>query len=250
MSFWISEMDQRYTVEFKASDVAQLLFLNLIWSPIAWWVYTDAKKAAQTASPAKSFSKVLDIAFFALLCFFVMSNSSHVIVNRINGKLMGKDYIKEVLVNDPTHGMSVGYLLIYWYDEYLGHLGMMAPLFLGQCILLYFQLHTPQEFKQVPLVEKILFFILGAGNGLYNSYSLVEGQANIPLLVMHLLLLVTLIALLISKKYPFKSHPIMWFLFLQIAGFVIYSIIWIALTGLKPYYPFTYQPSELNKPWF
>ncbi len=45
VSFWISEMNQKYTVEFKASDISQLFILNLVWPLIAWWVYRDSKKS-------------------------------------------------------------------------------------------------------------------------------------------------------------------------------------------------------------
>ena len=93
-------------------------------------------------------------------------------------------------------------------------------------------------------------FILGLFNGIINSYSLMEGQSNIILLSLHLLLLSIILWLIWQKTLSIKNHPIFLFLFLQIIGFIGYSIVWIILTGLKPYYPFTFQPSELEKSWF
>jgi uncharacterized integral membrane protein len=242
-------MNQKYTVEFKASDVSQLLFLNLLWPIIAWWVYRDSKKAIFDHNPKYNYKMIWDYIFLILIFFFIVSNTCHVVVNRINGTLLYQEYIRDVILFDPEHGMSAGYLLIYYYDEYLGHLGMMAPLFFGQLVIFRNQLKNPQYLKDIHLIELMLLVILAIGGGLFNSYSLMEGQSNIPLLVLHLLIIPLFLWLLFGKKFKFKENPMFLFFLLQTVGFLIYSIIWIAMTGLKPYYPFTYQPSELNHPW-
>ncbi len=184
-----------------------------------------------------------------LIFFFILSNTCHVVVNRINGKLRDQEYIRDVIIFDPEHGMSVGFLMIYYFDEYLGHLGMMAPLFFGQLVVLRNQLKNPQNLKDIHIIELILLIIIGLGGGLYNSYSLIEGQANIPLLILNLLIIPLFIWLFLGKKFKFMDNPMFLFFLLQTLGFLIYSVIWIAMTGLKPYYPYTYQPSELHNPW-
>jgi len=256
ISFYISEMASvndpniPYSVQLKGSDISQLVILNLAIPCIVWWVYRDSIKAAKENNPNFNEKIIFDYLILMLVALFIIGNSSHVIVNRINGKLLDDGYIQTVLRDNPTSKMADAYKLIYFYDEYVGHLGMMVPLFFIQMVLLRSQIHVPQEFKKLHPVEIALLIILGILNGVYNSYSLIEGQSNIVLLVMHLLLLPIIIWLILKKRYSIKNHPILLFLLLQIIGFTIYSFIWIILTGLKPYYPFTYQPSELEKSWF
>jgi len=239
-----------YSVELRGSDVSQLIIMNLAIPCIVWWIYRDSIKAAKQKNPDFEDKIIYDYLILILLAIFIIGNSSHVIVNRINGTLLKDGYIQTVLRDNPTSKMADAYKLIYFYDEYVGHLAMMIPVFFIQIVLLRSQIQIPQEFKKLHPVEITLLIALGLLNGIYNSYSLIEGQANIVLLILHLLLLPIILWLILKKKYSIKKHPILLFLMIQIFGFVIYSIIWISITGLKPYYPFTYQPSELEKNWF
>ena len=256
ISFYISEMAEvndpniPYSVQLKGSDISQLVILNLATPCIAWWVYRDSIKAAKENNPNFQEKIIFDYLILILLAIFVIGNSSHVIVNRINGKLLDDGLIQTVLRDDPTSKMADAYKLIYFYDEYVGHLAMMVPLFFIQIVLLRSQIHVPQDFKKLHPVEIALFLILSILNGAYNSYKQIEGQANIVLLILHLLLLPVILWLIWKKKYSIKNNPVLLFFLLQIIGFAICSIIWIIMTGLKPYYPFTYQPTELEKSWF
>ncbi len=256
ISFYISEMASvndpnfPYSVELKGSDISQLIILNLATPCIIWWIYRDSVKAAKEKNPDFQAKIIFDYLILILLALFILGNSSHVIVNRINGKLIENGYIQTILRDNPTSKMADAYKLIYFYDEYVGHLGMMVPLFFIQIVLLRSQIHVPQEFKKLHPVEMGLLIILGLLNGVYNSYSLIEGQSNIVLLSLHLLLFPIILWLICKKKYSINNHPILLFLLLQIIGFTFYSIYWMILTGLKTYYPFTFQPSELDNSWF
>ena len=82
-----------YSVELRGSDISQLVILNLATPCIVWWIYRDSVKAAKEKNPNFQAKKIFDYLILILLALFILGNSSHVIVNRINGKLINDGFI-------------------------------------------------------------------------------------------------------------------------------------------------------------
>ncbi len=143
------------------------------------------------------------------------------------------------------------YLLVYFFDEVLGHkliyLGVVG--FIVSVTILQNYHGYAYSFKRADYaLYGILGFIFGAGIGA----SSVEGQAAFEILIFSASSFLVMIYLFATGRIRFteneanktRSNPFYAFALLFLLGSVIAILTCGAYFGLKPLYPFFTQPSE------
>jgi len=250
ISFWISELNQKFITSFSLKDIIDLIFLNLIYPFIS---IKTRNLIINDKNKNKFFPKPIDenniglislknYFFIFFLVVFIFANTSHILFNRINS---GVRHINPDIIYTNV------YRIIYFFDEYFGHLGLSIG-FLGMATI---NLNDQISIKcrKLNIFEKIWLYLFGISFGSVFAATLMEGQSAFPILLYYVGVLIYLVKYVIKhiklnkinirnlEKWNLIDYPIIIFFILNSIGFIGFSLIYGALTGLKPYYPFFIQ---------
>ncbi len=136
------------------------------------------------------------------------------------------------------------YSFLYYSDEWLGH-HLIHIAFFGYITLALITEFIGQEHRKLNSDELIYTIASGVGLSVVFSYYTYEGQAAFMIFILFILLLIIEIIILFIKKINPLERPILLATIITSIVVIIFFICWIILFGIKPYYPFVYQPSEL-----
>ncbi|MHA1340610.1 MAG: hypothetical protein ACTSRZ_17910 [Promethearchaeota archaeon] len=245
--FWISELNQRFYTPFYLKDIIDLFFLNIIFPFFAIKTrnlvikdknmnnFFPNKKSTELNNGLIS-KKNFWYVFFLII--FIFGNTSHILINRVNSLVQSLD---------PNNIYTEAYRFIYFFDEYFGHL-VLSIGFLGMATInLSDQIKV--KCRNLNILEKICVIFFGLGFGAVFAATLMEGQSTFPILIYYVVILIYLINNIRKiTKYQTKNsskslwkYPILIFFLLNSIGFILFSIIYGIIMGIKPYYPFFIQ---------
>jgi hypothetical protein len=143
------------------------------------------------------------------------------------------------------------YTFAYFLDEIVGHHLMNAGL-----VLFYVVMAIAAPRDSAPLSrpehalnggEKLLVLVSSAVYGLIFTIENLEGQSMVfSLILMGALVCTIVLSTMVKRnKLAISNRPFLLFLVVQLLVMLVFSIAWGIALGVKPYYPFFYEPSEL-----
>jgi len=185
----------------------------------------------------KYYTILIEIGVITFICILVMGHALHMLF----------DHANRVYYNSHGKQMDTSelYSLLYYLDEFIGHHFIHLSYFGLICMALLTELISKDN-RKLKWFELITTIILGIGLSLVWGYATYEGQSAFMMLVLCSILLVAEIIVALIKKVNPLENPIL--LATIIANIIVIGLFiwWVAMFGLKPYYPFIYQPSELG----
>ena len=95
--------------------------------------------------------------------------------------------------------------------------------------------------------EKILVLVPSIVHGVIFTIANLEGQcATFSLVLMGILIgTCTVIMKLLGEKIAINNRPFYMFLVLQFLVMLAFLLVWGFVLGVKPWYPFFFEPSEI-----
>ncbi|MHA1339331.1 MAG: hypothetical protein ACTSRZ_03590 [Promethearchaeota archaeon] len=220
--------------------------------------------------------EIIKYIFIFLLIFYNIGNSVHEVANHLNS--VAFEYSNDF--SNPQYAEL--YYQIYWWDEFFGHMSMAVPLY--SFLIIYLVGFNSLRMKEIVNTSKgdfrgintskkneknnfkkgfiiklkwIFITLSGIGFGIEWFYGWAEGQALFVTSLINIGIIIYNIYNILHKsraksdsdskfytKYKLKDHPFSVFLLIEATIFIIATILWGIFEGIKPYYPFFYQPDE------
>jgi len=242
-SFWISEQD--LLVDY---DISSKLFMDVVFtSPFFAICSYFGIRMVLNRMPEENFSKRFKNISLSLYLIFVtifcMGHVIHVVANHINGKVSNLGLEETTL-----------FYAIYFWDEFVGHttIGVgfysifLLMSFLNILFLIDDEKKPPENQTNIFWGDKYWALFIGAIGGLIQAEAFLEGQCNFIFLIVNPVALLSFYLISLKYKFDYKKSPFIWGLIGITISYSIFTFIWVGFTGIKPYYPFFYQGSELS----
>ncbi|MHA1794415.1 MAG: hypothetical protein ACTSVI_17395 [Promethearchaeota archaeon] len=172
------------------------------------------------------------------------------------GVLMNRTFnILDAMLKELFHQSGQAqqqFVYVYFLDELLGHsIGHLGI----SLFLITLALSSPHDSKieNEPIFrtnggERVLILISAIVYGVLYSYAILEGQSACLIIIINLIGLSTLITIFLkkSKEINILNRPFLLFLFFQTITMIAFVFIWGLIFGLKPFYPYFFQPTEIK----
>lgn len=180
---------------------------------------------------------LIEIGVLTFICISVMGHAIHMLFDKASWSYY--------YANNNEMDTSELYSLIYYSDEWLGHHLIHIGYFGYICMALIAEF-LGSEYRKLHTDELIYTIASGIGLSVIFGYVTYEGQAAVMMLILCSVLLILETLLILIKKINLLERPILLATLIAnilVIGFFIY---WITVFGVKPYYPYIYQPSEMR----
>ncbi len=239
--FYVSEQKKIASYQLGLKDFVDLLCIGPIFTIISYFAIKRVIGDLNRFKFSKNKESICYIVYLIAIVFFNYGNMIHVTANRLNSQVID-EYSKEAF-----------YYSIYFLDEFIGHLLITIGFFIVLVELTFLHsidIKKREESKDVSNFylkdkEPIFNYIFGLALGAVTAEAYLEGQCAILFLILNPLF--SVILLLFAKKIKIdirKNSMLMLFIIMTIV-FTIFVIVWALLFGIKPFYPYLFQPSEL-----
>ncbi len=184
----------------------------------------------------KYYINLIEIGVVIFISISCTGHIVHVLFNEIN-----KIYINSYNVMDT----SELYSFIYYFDEWLGH-HLIHIGYFGYILMALLAEFLGKEHRKLNWDEIIYTFLSSIGLCIIFGYFTYEGQAAFMMLILCTLLLIIEVLVVFKKKVNVLNYPILLATIACNMMVIGFFIAWTLVFGLKPYYPFVFQPSEFN----
>nr|MDO8113371.1 hypothetical protein [Candidatus Sigynarchaeota archaeon] len=163
--------------------------------------------------------------------------------------------IVSAMVKDFYDATTLGfdnYVFAYFLDELVGHHLMNAGMILFFLVMALAMPRDSSVLGQPAFLmnggEKVLVLVPSVIYGVIFSYENLEGQSAVFSIVMLGILAGAMIVGIMMKKkgYAIGNRPFFTFIIIQLIVMAVFLLVWGITLGTKPYYPFFYEPSELQ----
>ncbi|MHA1732028.1 MAG: hypothetical protein ACTSU5_08785 [Promethearchaeota archaeon] len=229
VSFWLSELGERVFFEVSLQLLVEIFLTGPVFA--AWtWHLVDRMPGSDVRSGVRWGMAIA-------LGSMVVGNAVHLVANDLNSRTLGlsRDF------SDPAFTRL--YFPIYWWDEFFGHAVLALSLYAVLGVVAFL---SAREFPGRGLGSSRLAFlgVVGAGYGATWFYGWAEGQVLLPCAVLNAGFVA---AVFLARRFwsaRVREHPFLVVLLVQAVVFLVLVAWWGAATGLKPQYPFFYQPGE------
>ncbi|MHA1797414.1 MAG: hypothetical protein ACTSVY_03105 [Candidatus Helarchaeota archaeon] len=238
--YCISELQELVSFMISLSIFLEIFLTGPVFSIIAWMVFEKIfmkknDKNHENLTPRTIF--LLKVIFFLAIGTMCLGNAVHLVVNDLNNRAF--DLTK--ILTDPNYADL--YYSIYFWDELFGHMALAVPLFVLLGIYAFGFYNEPPS-RPLRWFEWLFVTLVGIGYGINWFYGFTEGQATFVIFIINIILTGMILSWQFKKKLTIKEHPFIYAILVEVIVFIICTIIWGVLTGIKPYYPFFYQPGE------
>ncbi|MHA1819373.1 MAG: hypothetical protein ACTSU2_12970 [Promethearchaeota archaeon] len=250
ISYWLSELNSKVSFYVGLDAILEIFLPGVIFSLFLWkcfeiaYSYGSESKFGEQVIKREYSERMVSIMKYVMVLFIAwmnVGNSVHVVANHLNNRAFNFSHD----FSDPSYAAL--YYEIYYWDEFFGHINMMLPLFGFLFIYLLGIVHFRRSIK-LKWFEWLFIFLAAIGFGLAWFFGWAEGQCLLLASMVEFILLIIVIYYISTKKesikIKLKEHPFMVFVLVQAVEFIIATIIWGIVEGVKPYYPFFYQPGE------
>ncbi len=242
INFWfnISELDGevgQFSISYRL--ILEIIFMGPIFAIVYFFLMKYLIEGIdEERGKNKYYIKLLEIGVITFICISCMGHIVHMMFDRASWMY--------ILANNDSMDTSELYSYIYYSDEWLGHHLIHIGLY-GYTLMALFAefLGKEEERRKLNGDELTYTILLGAATGII-AYTTYEGQAAFMMLILWTILLSVELFVIIIKKINILERPILLYTLINSIIFIILFIIWVSIFGVKPYYPFIYQPSELR----
>ncbi|KAI8481740.1 PREDICTED: ceroid-lipofuscinosis neuronal protein 6 homolog [Branchiostoma belcheri] len=214
LDLWLTLTLENWILDF-GRPIA-MLWVPLEWSPLNLPSVGDYFHMAYNVITPFCLLKLLErcprklplgssVIYLAII-FFVMGASLHLVGDSINHRLIHSGYQNHLSVRDnpimqnlQPKSLVESFELLYFYDEYLGHLMWYIPFFL--CLVLYFGgcfVPDTRRGGNMPVSAWILTVV----SAIYNWYLVTEGQIFPLFLVSY-----TVMLLIVWYNRKYREEP-------------------------------------------
>ena len=235
------------TASLSAYTAAEIIAFGPAMTVVMTWCFRKALASwcAAGLMPARK-ARVLEL----LLIISVSMLNAGILVNRLFNVVSAQ---AKALYEETGSGYG-NYVSAYFLDEIVGHQLMNAGF-----VAFYFVMAIAAPRDSVPLSrpehalnggERLLVLASSSVHGVIFSIENLEGQSMVFTLALMgsstcMLLLVMMAR---RNKVLIMNRPFLMFITTQLVVMFVYAMIWGIALGVKPYYPYFYEPSELASP--
>ncbi len=240
--FYVSEQKKIASYQLGLKDFVDLLCIGPIFTIISFFAIKRVFDELNQVKFSKNKESICYIVYLIAIAVFNYGNMIHVTANRLNSQVID-DYNTEAF-----------YYSIYFLDEFIGHLLITIGFFVVFVELTFLHSITikkREESKDTANFymkdrEPIFNCIFGVGLGAVTAEAYLEGQCAFLFLILNPLFSVILLLFAKKIKIDIRMNSLLMLFIIMTIIFTIFVVVWAFLFGIKPYYPFFYQGSELG----
>ena len=228
-----------YTIGLK--DFIDLLLIGPIFTILTFLLMRRIITDYSRYTESKDRIQGLYVAYLIAIVLFNYGTIIHVTMNRLNSQITG---------DLRSEGV---YDAIYFLDEVIGHLFLTLGFFLILYEAAYLHMLTIKHRSEAKDLEG---FMLGEGEkrinlfygialGVITTVAYLEGQCAFIFLILYPIFTVLFIIMAKKQGVSLQENSFLVMILLMTIFFTISTVLYAFITGIKPVYPFFYQPSEL-----
>ncbi len=233
---YISELKKLSSFWISTRIICEIILMGPVFAIIYYFmmkrliVEIDIEKGKN-----KYYVALIEIGVLTFMCISVMGHTIHMLFDQAN----------RVYYNS-NDGMDTSelYSLLYYSDEWLGH-HLIHIAYSGYIAMALITEFLGENHKRLRNDELIYTICCGVGMGLMFGYSTYEGQAAVLVVILCIILLIADLIIILVKKINILERPILICTIILSIIVICLFIWWVVVFGLKPYYPYIYQPSEM-----
>ncbi|MEX2683815.1 MAG: hypothetical protein Q6373_019740 [Candidatus Sigynarchaeota archaeon] len=235
------------TASMPAYTVAEMIAFGPAMTVIMTWCFRKVLASWRSAGlmPAKK-ARVLELLFVVSVSLF----NAGILVNRLFNVVSAQ---AKAFYEAMGFGYQ-NYVFAYFLDEIVGHLLMNSGL-----VLFYFVMAIAAPRDSIPLSrpehalnggERLLVLASSGVHAAIFSIENLEGQSMAFTLALTGSLACVLFLAMVARhnKISIMNRPFLMFLTTQLVVMLLFATMWGIALGVKPYYPYFYEPSELASP--
>ena len=228
-NFYITEKAQAVQFTVLYAELMDIILLGILFSINTFRTYMLLQDRTEHDNRLQGrFSYLTGVI---ILNFGVIT---HMVANQLHEFIYSMEAVDpNIITSNPNlNQLALG---LYFWDEVVSHLFTGVGFFILIVVYLYIEARndsivTKLENKKILLIS----FLVGTGV----AFGLIEGQAAAAFFFISLILIPY--TFFRRNKKPFHYSTLMVCL-----GFVLFTVIYVLITGLKDYYPFIRQLTEL-----
>jgi hypothetical protein len=216
--------------------IMSLVMVGCFRNTIASWV--------KVGMMSKRKARVLEV----LLILSIALLNSGIMINR----LFNIASAQAKAFYDATSLGAGNYIFAYYLDELVGHHLMNAGMVLYYALMAIAMPRDSSCFAKTEFAmnggERVLVLVSSAIYAVVFSIENLEGQSAVfSIALMGALTGIIIIATMARKnKLSAWNRPFLMFLTIEIITMLVFVLVWGLVLGIKPYYPFFYEPSEIG----
>ncbi|MHA1148970.1 MAG: hypothetical protein ACTSR8_12090 [Promethearchaeota archaeon] len=185
----------------------------------------------------KYYIVLIEIGMLTFICISVMGHAIHMLFDKASWSY--------IYAHNNEMDTSELYSLIYYSDEWLGH-HLIHIGYFGYVLMALITEFLGQEHRKLNWDELIYTIISGVGLSVVFGFATYEGQAAVMMVILCSTLLILEIVIILIKKINPIERPILLATLITNTIVICLFIFWITAFGMKLYYPYVYQPSEMR----
>ncbi|TFG11242.1 MAG: hypothetical protein EU535_07470 [Promethearchaeota archaeon] len=236
--FYISEQEKITYYYLNLKDVLDLLFIGPIFTLFSFILLKRILDDLRIKGLSENKILVYYALFLIAIVLYNYGNMIHVTMNRLNSQVIDKYNTEDF------------YYQIYYLDEMIGHHFITIGFFIvltEVCLLHTSSLMKAKTNSEFLLKNREPFwnYIFGLGLGIATAFAYLEGQCAFLFLILNPIICLILVMCSYKTSGLIKKNSLLMIFIIMTIVFAIIVLIWAGVTGIKPYYPYFYQNSEL-----
>ena len=230
--FWIAEKNAEVVITMHLAEIFDLILLGFIFSINAFHAFEIFESRTTRKKRSRVYFMIGIIILNAGVWIHMVTNQLHEYIYKMEEA--------GTIIEAGSHLEELA-LGLYFWDEVVSHLLTAFGFFF--LVYLYCQLEMRNE-NTIEFNETYLKLIcMAVGMGM--SFGLIEGQAAAAFFFVSLFMLAVISLEVVFKKKKWKLNPFTTATIYFLIGYIIFTLAYVYLTGMKPNYPYIYQMSEL-----
>ncbi len=235
--FVIAELDKQVTFTMDLAELLDLIYLGIIFSINAFFTFNWLSTALPPNKKVKKNTQIMFMISIIILNFGVIT---HMVANQLNEFMHAIVESGEIIT--PGSNLEQLELGLYFWDEIASHIFTGLGIF---CLMtLFVRMERKNEVTEIfttkkDVLIKLMSFAVGGGI----AFGLIEGQAGAIFFVVSGLLFLFIVVQMIGAKY--KNKPFTTCTLFVLIGYVLFTVVYVLITGLKSNYPYIFQISEV-----
>jgi len=234
---YISELKKIGSFWMSTRNTCEIILMGPVFAIIYYFLMKQLIiEIDKEQGKNKYYVVLIEIGVLVFICISVMGHAIHVLFNNVSR-----------VYYDFNGGMDTSelYSLLYYSDEWLGH-HLIHVGYFGYIIMALFVEFLAKENRKLNKDELLYAILCGIGLSIIFTYIACEGQAAVMVLTLCCVLLIIELIIIIMKNISILERPILMCTLINNIIVIGFFILWVIIFGIKPYYPFIYQPSELG----
>ncbi|MHA1149429.1 MAG: hypothetical protein ACTSR8_14425 [Promethearchaeota archaeon] len=241
MPFYISEQEKIVYYHLKLKDVLDLVFIGPIFTILSFLLVKRLLDELRKQGISENKILFYYALFLTAIVLYNYGNIIHVTMNRLNARVKD-DYNTDEL-----------YYEIYYLDEMIGHHFLTIGFFIVFAEVCYLHNLSLRNAKAREMNNDFLLkkgeelwnYVFGFGLGIATALAYLEGQCAFLFLILNPIVCLILVIHSYKSSKLIKENSLLMIFIIMTIVFTFTVLIWAVGTGIKPYYPYFYQNSEL-----